>query len=133
MGSAKTHLGTNRSDTTVAVLAKLVYLLIHPVYYRWLQQEVDATFLRGEDPIDQDRFTGVKFLKACVNKTPRPAPPVPNGSHRGVPSTTDGKLVGSQLVQPTLPDLFHTDLLLSFMVTAWSHLQSLIQGGNNTT
>ncbi|KAF9643937.1 cytochrome P450 [Thelephora ganbajun] len=87
------------SDTTAIVLSNLwYYLLIHPVYYKRLQQEVDATFLRGEDPTDQDRLAGMEFLNACINETLRLAPPLPSGSQRGVPPTADGKLVGSHLI-----------------------------------
>jgi cytochrome P450 len=83
------------------------YLLIHPVYYKRLQQEIDATFLRGEDPIDQERLAKMEFLNACINESLRLAPPVPSGSQRGVPPTANGKLVGSQSVfefrSPDLP------------------------------
>lgn len=79
------------SDTTAVVLANLCHrLLIHPAYYKRLQQEVDVTFLRGEDPINRDRLTGMEFLNACVNEALRLAPPVPSGPQRGVPSTADG-------------------------------------------
>lgn len=93
------HLNNNRSDTTASVLSNLwYYLLLHPLHYKRLQQEVDAMFLRGEDPIDQERLAGMEFLNACISETLRLAPPVPSGSQRGVPPTVDGKLVGSQSV-----------------------------------
>ena len=95
---------TNRSDTTAVVLSNLwYYLLIHPVYYDRLQQEIDTTFLRGEDPIDQERLAGMEFLNACISETLRLAPPVPSGSQRGVPTTAHGKLVGSKSVFPFPP------------------------------
>lgn len=99
----------NRSDTTAVTLSNLwYYLLTHPVYYKRLQQEVDATFLLGEDPIDQDRLARMEFLNACINETLRLAPPVPSGSQRRVPPNVDGKLVGLQSVsQAASHDLFH--------------------------
>ena len=74
------------------------YLLLHPAQYKRLRQEIDAVFLRGEDPVDQERLVGMMFLNACINESLRLAPPVPSGSQRGVSPTADGKLVGSQSV-----------------------------------
>jgi len=110
------------------------YLLLHPVYYKRLQQEVDARFLRGEDPTDQERLGGMEFLNACISETLRLAPPVPSGSQRGVSPTSDGKLVGSQSVsQLGLPGLFPL-LMICYCSPLQSPLalsHSLIPGGNN--
>jgi len=102
--AADIHLNVNRSDTTAMVPSNLwYYLLLHPVYYRRLQQEVNALFLRGEDPTNQERLVGMAFLNACINETLRLAPPVPSGSQRGVPPAADGKLVGPQSVSQPWP------------------------------
>ena len=52
----------------------LLYLLLHEVYYERLRQEVDANFLRGEDPIDQERLAGMDILNVCISETLRLAP-----------------------------------------------------------
>jgi len=92
-------------DTTSTTLSNLwYYFLLHPAQYKRLQREIDAVFLRGEDPVDQERLVGMEFLNACINESLRLAPPVPSGSQRGIPPTADGKLVGSQSVSEVTPD-----------------------------
>jgi len=103
--AAETYRNHARSGTTATVLSNLwYYLLLHPEHYKRLQGEIDAVFLRGEDPVDQERLVGMRFLNACINETLRLAPPLPSRSQRGVPPTTGGKLVGSQSVSELIPD-----------------------------
>ena len=103
--STKTYRNNGSSDTTATTLANLwYYLLLYPAHYKRLQREIDAVFLRGEDPVDQGRLVGMVFLNACINETLRLAPPVPSGSQRGIPPTAGGKLVGSQSVSELIPD-----------------------------
>jgi len=106
--AADIHRNGDSSDTTAVTLSNLwYYLLSHPAYYKRLRQEVDAVFLRGEDPTDQERLVGMEYFNACINETLRLAPPVPSGSQRGVPPSIDGKLVGSQSVSElSSPDSF---------------------------
>ena len=55
------------SDTTSSVLtALLYYLLLNPRAYEHLQEEVDSTFMVGEEPLDTVKFSHMEWLNGCM-------------------------------------------------------------------
>jgi cytochrome P450 len=55
------------SDTTATTLtALLYYLLLDPLKFGRLKNEVDAYFPPGEEPLDFTRMAGMPYLNACM-------------------------------------------------------------------
>ena len=55
------------SDTTSSVLtAFLYYLLLHPVAYERLQEEIDSAFTGGEEPLDTVKLSHMEWFNACM-------------------------------------------------------------------
>ncbi|KAF8258328.1 cytochrome P450 [Lactarius quietus] len=60
------------------------YLIHNPAEYKRLQDEVDAAFPSGEEPLDVTKMGQMEWLNACINETLRLQPPVPSGSGRSL-------------------------------------------------
>ncbi|KAK7032984.1 cytochrome P450 [Favolaschia claudopus] len=87
------------ADTTASALASLFYfLMLHPKYYRRLQEEIDAHFPPGSDPLDTHSHADMKFLDACINEALRLKPPVPTNGPRQVPLGSQGKLIAGVFI-----------------------------------
>ena len=55
------------SDTTSGALtATLYYLLRNPEAYDRLQEEVDAAFPIGEEPLDVTKLSQMEWLNGCM-------------------------------------------------------------------
>lgn len=55
------------SDTTSTVMAALLYyLLLNPVAYERLQEEIDSAFTRGEEPLDMEILSRLEWLNGCM-------------------------------------------------------------------
>ena len=55
------------SDTTSSVLTSIVYyLLLNPVAYKHLQEEVDSAFPSGEEPLDAMKLSQLEWLNGCM-------------------------------------------------------------------
>lgn len=55
------------SDTTSTVLAALLYyLLLNPGAYERLEEEIDSTFTRGEEPLDMMKLSHLEWLNGCM-------------------------------------------------------------------
>jgi cytochrome P450 len=55
------------SDTTSSVLTAVVYYLLrHPAAYERLQEEVDAAFPSGEEPLDVTKLSCMEWLNGCM-------------------------------------------------------------------
>ncbi|KAF7330387.1 Cytochrome P450 [Mycena venus] len=87
------------ADTTASALASLFYFLLsHPEYYKQLQEEVDAHFPLGSDPLDTSSHAEMKFLNACINEALRLHPPVPTNGPRQVPAGSQGKIIAGLFI-----------------------------------
>jgi cytochrome P450 len=55
------------SDTTSSVLTSIIYyLLLNPVAYEHLQEEVDSAFPSGEEPLDVVKLSQLEWLNGCM-------------------------------------------------------------------
>lgn len=55
------------SDTTSSVLATvLYYLLLNPVAYERLQDEIDSAFPNGDEPLDALKLSHMEWLNGCM-------------------------------------------------------------------
>jgi cytochrome P450 len=55
------------SDTTSSVLTAIIYyLLLNPVAYEHLQEEVDSAFPSGEEPLDVVKLSHLEWLNGCM-------------------------------------------------------------------
>ena len=55
------------SDTTSSTLTAVIYyLLLNPVAYERLQEEVDSAFLSGEEPLDVLTLSQMEYLNGCM-------------------------------------------------------------------
>ena len=55
------------SDTTSSVLTSIVYyLLLNPIAYKHLQEEVDSAFPSGEEPLDAMKLSQLEWLNGCM-------------------------------------------------------------------
>jgi cytochrome P450 len=55
------------SDTTSSALTAVVYyILCNPAVYKRLQEEVDAAFPSGEEPLDMTRLSHMEWLNGCM-------------------------------------------------------------------
>ena len=55
------------SDTTSSVLTAIIYyLLLNPVAYERLQEEVDGAFLSGEEPLDAVKLSQLEWLNGSM-------------------------------------------------------------------
>ncbi|KAI0265868.1 high nitrogen upregulated cytochrome P450 monooxygenase 2 [Gloeopeniophorella convolvens] len=97
------------SDTTsTAMTALFYYLLQNPTAYARLQEEVDAAFPHGDEPLDVSRLNGLEWLGACINEALRLQPPVPDGSQRTITRGTGPRRLGSHLIPDQTQILLHT-------------------------
>ena len=55
------------SDTTSSVLTAVIfYLLLNPVAYEHLQEEVDSAFPGGDEPLDALKLSHLEWLNGCM-------------------------------------------------------------------
>jgi len=55
------------ADTTVSALSSLFYFLLsNPNHYKKLQEEVDAVYPPGSDPLDVSKHNELKYMNACM-------------------------------------------------------------------
>lgn len=55
------------SDTVNSSLScALYYLVCNPAIYEYLQEEVDAAFPSGEEPLDVGKLSSMEWLNACM-------------------------------------------------------------------
>ena len=55
------------SDTTSSILTAVIYyLLLNPVAYEHLQEEVDSAFPNGEEPLDALKLSHLEWLNGCM-------------------------------------------------------------------
>ena len=55
------------SDTTSSILTAVIYyLLLNPVAYEHLQEEVDLAFPNGEEPLDALKLSHLEWLNGCM-------------------------------------------------------------------
>ncbi|KAJ7709643.1 cytochrome P450 [Mycena rosella] len=74
------------ADTAATALSSLFFLLLsHRKYYQALQEEVDAHFPLGADPLDTGSHADMPLLNACINEALRLYPPVTTNGPRQVP------------------------------------------------
>ena len=103
------------SDTTSGILTAFVYyLLLNPVAYKRLQEEIDSAFTGREEPLDAVKLSHMEWLNGCMwvtahlknhqqtyfylsnsNETLRLQPVVPSGSQRSVRKGKGAKVLGS--------------------------------------
>ncbi|KAF5365196.1 hypothetical protein D9758_005323 [Tetrapyrgos nigripes] len=63
------------ADTTVSALSSLFYFLLSdPTCYKRLQQEVDAVYPPGSDPLDVSKHAELVFMNGCLNEALRLQP-----------------------------------------------------------
>ncbi|KAI0306837.1 high nitrogen upregulated cytochrome P450 monooxygenase 2 [Multifurca ochricompacta] len=97
------------SDTTSSVLTALVYyLLCNPAAYHRLQEEVDAAFPSGEEPLDVVKLSHMEWLNGCINETLRLHPPVPSGSQRSLGRGKGTKVLGNLIIPEQTQLFLHT-------------------------
>ncbi|KAI0265784.1 high nitrogen upregulated cytochrome P450 monooxygenase 2 [Gloeopeniophorella convolvens] len=97
------------SDTTSSVLTAIIhYLMRYPEVYDHLQQEVDATFPKGEEPLDVLTLSHMEWLNGCINEGLRLQPPVPSGSQRRVGKQGGAKLLGNLFIPEDTQIFLHT-------------------------
>ncbi|KAH9029481.1 high nitrogen upregulated cytochrome P450 monooxygenase 2 [Lactarius pseudohatsudake] len=83
------------SDTVKGTLScALYYLVCNPAVYNRLQEETDAAFPSGEEPLDVVKLSYMEWLNACINETLRLQPPVPGGSSRILGKGKGAKVFG---------------------------------------
>lgn len=55
------------SDTTSSILTAVIYyLLLNPVAYEHLQEEVDSAFPNREEPLDALKLSHLEWLNGCM-------------------------------------------------------------------
>ncbi|KAI0265874.1 high nitrogen upregulated cytochrome P450 monooxygenase 2 [Gloeopeniophorella convolvens] len=97
------------SDTTSTTMTALLHYLVHnPSVYEQLQNEVDAAFPSGEEPLDILKLKGLGWLNACINESLRLQPPVPSGNHRFVPPGKGLRSFGAHLIPEQTQLSIHT-------------------------
>jgi cytochrome P450 len=97
------------SDTVNGSLScAFYYLICNPAVYEHLQEEVDAAFPSGEEPLDVVKLTHMEWLNACINETLRLQPPVPSGSGRILAKGKGAKMIGKWLIPEETQLSLHT-------------------------
>ncbi|KAH9983064.1 high nitrogen upregulated cytochrome P450 monooxygenase 2 [Russula compacta] len=97
------------SDTTSSVLATvLYYLLLNPVAYERLQEEIDSAFPSGDEPLDALKLSHMEWLNGCINESLRLQPPVPSGSQRSVNKGKGPKVLGKLIIPEQTQVTLHT-------------------------
>ncbi|KAJ6583187.1 cytochrome P450 [Mycena sp. CBHHK59/15] len=87
------------SDTAASALSSLFFFLLsNPKYYQRLQEEIDAHFPLGTEPLDASPHADMTFLNACINETLRLHPPVPTNGPRQVPRGSQGKIIAGVFI-----------------------------------
>ncbi|KAN0137395.1 Cytochrome P450 [Lactarius tabidus] len=97
------------SDTVNGSLACAIYYLVcNPAAYERLQDEVDAAFPSGEEPLDMMKLTQMEWLNGCINETQRLQPPVPSGSSRILGKGKGAKMIGKWFIPEETQLSLHT-------------------------
>ncbi|KAH9035155.1 high nitrogen upregulated cytochrome P450 monooxygenase 2 [Lactarius deliciosus] len=97
------------SDTVKGTLScALYYLVCNPTVYNRLQEEVDAAFPSGEEPLDVVKLSYMEWLNACINETLRLQPPVPGGSSRILGKGKGAKVFGKVYIPEETQLSLHT-------------------------
>ncbi|KAI9445854.1 high nitrogen upregulated cytochrome P450 monooxygenase 2 [Lactarius psammicola] len=97
------------SDTVNGSLScALYYLVCNPAVYGRLQEEVDAAFPSGEEPLDVAKLSYMEWLNACINETLRLQPPVPGGSGRILGKGNGARVFGNLVIPEETQLSLHT-------------------------
>ncbi|KAI9447487.1 high nitrogen upregulated cytochrome P450 monooxygenase 2 [Lactarius indigo] len=97
------------SDTVKGALSStLYYLVCNPAVYHRLQEEVDAAFPSGEEPLDVVKLSYMEWLNACINESLRLQPPVPGGSSRILGKGKGAKVFGKFVIPEETQLSLHT-------------------------
>ncbi|KAI0265783.1 high nitrogen upregulated cytochrome P450 monooxygenase 2 [Gloeopeniophorella convolvens] len=97
------------SDTTSSVLTATIYYLLHnSAAYDRLQEEVDAAFPTGEDPLDVAVLKQMVWLNGCIYESLRLQPPLPSGSQRTLAKGQGAKVIGELIIPEETQVFLHT-------------------------
>ncbi|KAI0065820.1 high nitrogen upregulated cytochrome P450 monooxygenase 2 [Artomyces pyxidatus] len=97
------------SDTTATTLTALFnYLMQYPAVYERLQQEIEAAFPHGEEPIDAAKLSRMSWLNACINESLRLYPAVPSGSQRSILRGEGPRAIGHYVFPEQTQVFVHT-------------------------
>ncbi|TFY51901.1 hypothetical protein EVJ58_g10318 [Rhodofomes roseus] len=90
------------SDTTATALSNIIYfLLLHPVCFSRLRDEIDEAFSPGtKEPTDTTVLAQMPYLNAVINEGLRLYPPVPTMLQRAPSEGSGGHLLGPGLFIP---------------------------------
>ncbi|KAF5314216.1 hypothetical protein D9758_018181 [Tetrapyrgos nigripes] len=119
------------ADTTVSALSSLFYFLLSdPTCYKRLQQEVDAVYPPGSDPLDVSKHAELVFMNGCLNEALRLQPPVPTNGPRQVPVDSGGRMISGHFSLPELRFSSHPTLYTEIPVISLPYqTSSCLTGG----
>ncbi|KZV77158.1 high nitrogen upregulated cytochrome P450 monooxygenase 2 [Peniophora sp. CONT] len=87
------------ADTTAITLTGVLFHVLTDARIRkQLQEEVDASFPDGEEPLDAMKLSKMDFLTGCINESLRLYPAVLTGSQRRVERGTGKRTLGGWVV-----------------------------------